>query len=205
MQILGTHHLAITTTRFDRLRDFYVGTLGLPVVGGFPEHEIVFIAAGSTAIELIGEPPASEAGCEAPEADDVRAARRGWHHLAWEVADLDAAFAELVARGVAVHSPPEDFPPEAPALRIAFLRDPDGNLFELVQRAAGHQLRRSVGGDAVAPGPADAAPDRSFRSRVTRPQADTSAQAPSSSRKPHCPSSNASTASTDEPARLSSR
>jgi hypothetical protein len=43
-----------------------------------------------------------------------------------------------VARGVDGHSPPEDFPAEElaaqrPRLRIAFLRDPDGNLLELVQ------------------------------------------------------------------------
>jgi hypothetical protein len=31
------------------------------------------------------------------------------------------------------HSPPEDFAPDSPSLRIAFLRDPDGNLLELVQ------------------------------------------------------------------------
>ena len=35
MRILGTHHVALTTTRFERLRAFYVESLGLPVVGGF--------------------------------------------------------------------------------------------------------------------------------------------------------------------------
>ena len=60
--------------------------------------------------------------------------RRGWQHLAWEVQNVDAAYADLVARGVAGHSPPEDFLADAPRLRIAFLQDPDGNLLELVQR-----------------------------------------------------------------------
>src|SRR5688572_23067393 len=127
MQILGTHHLALTTGRFELLRRFYVEQLGLPVVGGFPRQDIVFIQAGSTAIEIIGEdgPPAA---CPVD-----RARRDGWHHLAWEVADVDAAFAELVARGVPVHSSPESFPESSPTMRIAFLRDPDGNLLELVQ------------------------------------------------------------------------
>ena len=124
MRILGTHHLALTTGQFERLRRFYVETLGLPVVGGFPGHKIVFVAAGSTTIELIGE--------DGPDVGN-RARRAGWHHLAWEVEDVDAAFAELAARGVSVHSPPESFPPEAPTMRIAFLRDPDGNLLELIQ------------------------------------------------------------------------
>src|SRR4051812_37922088 len=101
MHILSTDHLAITTSRFDRLRHFYVETLGLPVVGGFPGHQIVFVAAGSTAIELIGEDDPLEAD---------RGQRQGWHHLAWEVEHVDAAFAELVAKGVQAHSPPEDFP-----------------------------------------------------------------------------------------------
>src|SRR5688572_28587870 len=127
MQILGTHHLALTTGRFELIRRFYVEQIGLPVIGGFPGLDIVFVAAGGTAIEIIGEN-----GESAPGPDD-RARRDGRHHLAWEVADVDAAFAELVARGVPVHSSPESFPESSPTMRIAFLRDPDGNLLELVQ------------------------------------------------------------------------
>ena len=127
MRILGTHHLALTTGRFERLRQFYVETLGLPVVGGFPGQEIVFVGAGSTAIEIIGEDVPRVAD------PDARASRHGWHHLAWEVEDVDATFAELTARGVPIHSPPEAFPESAPTMRIAFLSDPDGNLIELVQ------------------------------------------------------------------------
>ena len=126
MRILGTHHVAISTVSFDRMRTFYVETIGLPVVGGFPSHQIVFLDAGSTKIELIGE-------LTRGQASPTGFNRRGWQHLAWQVEDVDAAFAELTGRGVPVHSPPESFPPEAPILRIAFLRDPDGNLLELVQ------------------------------------------------------------------------
>jgi catechol 2,3-dioxygenase-like lactoylglutathione lyase family enzyme len=143
MRILGTHHVALTTTRFERLRDFYVETLGLPVVGGFPGQEILFIAAGTTAIELIGETSDDERERAADDRADrpavenrgtsYRARRTGWHHLAWEVDDVDEAYVELLARGVTPHSPPEDFPDDAPTMRIAFLQDPDGNLIELVQ------------------------------------------------------------------------
>jgi catechol 2,3-dioxygenase-like lactoylglutathione lyase family enzyme len=140
MRILSTHHLAITTSQFGRLRDFYERTLGLPVVGGFPGHDIVFIAAGTTTIELIGQDtPADDTAADEDATESTlaaRARRRGWHHLAWEVEDVDAAFAELAAAGVPVHSPPESFPPDAPTMRIAFLRDPDGNLLELVQPLA---------------------------------------------------------------------
>ena len=128
MRILSTHHVALITRDFARLRSFYVETLGLAVVGAFAGYLIVFLAAGSTTIELIEEEwPGSVA-------DGVDGAdRAGWNHLALEVEDVDAAYAELAARGIPFTVAPEDFPPEAPALRIAFLRDPDGNLVELVQ------------------------------------------------------------------------
>lgn len=54
-------------------------------------------------------------------------------NIALEVADIDAAYAALSARGVPFHISPEDFPPDAPAVRIAFCTDPDGNVIELLQ------------------------------------------------------------------------
>jgi glyoxylase I family protein len=131
MRIIRTHHVAITTSRLALLRAFYVELLGLPVVGGFPDHDIVFLDAGGTTIELIGEQPSAAAGDGT--GTNGRAGRLGWHHLALQVDDADAAYAELVAAGVAPHSAPESFPPANATLRIAFLRDPDGNLLELVQ------------------------------------------------------------------------
>jgi catechol 2,3-dioxygenase-like lactoylglutathione lyase family enzyme len=128
---LRVHHVAISTAHLERLRAFYVETLGLVVVGGFPEQQILFLDAGGVTLELVGETDAGHQGSDG-------FTRRGWQHLAWEVADVDAAYADLVARGVAGHSPPESFPPESPRLRIAFLRDPDGNLLEVVQPLAVH-------------------------------------------------------------------
>jgi catechol 2,3-dioxygenase-like lactoylglutathione lyase family enzyme len=122
MRIVGTHHVAISTPNFAQLREFYVETLGLPVVGGFLGHDILFIGAGSTPIELVGEEAAG---------DEV--GRNGWNHLAWEVEDVDETYSELSARGVHFSVPPEDFPPEAPTMRIAFFQDPDGNLLELIR------------------------------------------------------------------------
>jgi catechol 2,3-dioxygenase-like lactoylglutathione lyase family enzyme len=126
---MRVHHFAVSTSQFKRLCAFYVETLGLAVVGGFPEQRITFLDAGGTIVEIVGE---SDTGLPSP----VGFERRGWQHLAWEVDDVDAAYADLLARGVAGHSSPEDFPSESPRLRIAFLRDPDGNLLELVQPMA---------------------------------------------------------------------
>jgi glyoxylase I family protein len=119
---MRAHHVAIVTPSLARLRAFYVDSLGLPEIGGFPEHGIIFVGAGALSIELI-----EQAGVSLADRPG------GWHHLALEVADVDRRCAELSARGVPFHSPPEDFPPEAPAMRIAFCRDPDGNVVELLQ------------------------------------------------------------------------
>jgi glyoxylase I family protein len=124
MRITGTHHVALVTPNFARLREFYTGTLGLPVVGGFPGHNIIFIAAGGTTIELEEQEPAPPAG---------PAAGRGWQHLAFAVEDVEASYAELAALGVPFTVPPMDFPEDAPVVRTAFFTDPDGNTLELIQ------------------------------------------------------------------------
>ena len=126
MRIIGTHHVAISTPDLARLRAFYVETLGLPVLGGFTGQDIIFVGSGGMAIEIIGE---GTPGLARPDGFD----RRGWQHLAWQVEDVDAAYAELSARGIAFRVPPEDFPELSPTMRIAFFEDPDGNLLELVQ------------------------------------------------------------------------
>lgn len=122
LHVLTTHHIALSTAHFDRLRAFYTETLGLPVLGGFPEQRILFLDAGTTAIEL-----AEEMEVAAP------ISARGWAHVALEVADVDAAYATLCACGVPFSVPPEDFPRDTPVMRIAFCTDPDGNVIELLQ------------------------------------------------------------------------
>ena len=125
MHIRSTHHVAVSTPNLARLSAFYTEALGLPVIGGFPGHQITFIGAGDTAIELVEE-----------DLSNGSIRHGGWDHVAFEVDDVDTAFAELSARGVLFHVPPEGFPPEAPTMRIAFFRDPDGNVIELIQPLA---------------------------------------------------------------------
>jgi glyoxylase I family protein len=122
VQITHTHHIALLTPDFARCRDFYVNTLGLPLIGGFPGRNIIFVDAGSTAIEIVENTQATPATATVP-----------WNHLALEVADVDAAYAALSTQGVPFHVAPKDFPEEAPSVRIAFFKDPDGNVLELVQ------------------------------------------------------------------------
>jgi catechol 2,3-dioxygenase-like lactoylglutathione lyase family enzyme len=121
MLIVSAHHVALYTADFAQLRDFYVETLELPIRGAFRGYNIVFLGAGETTIELV------------EDENTQQGITGGWNHLAWEVADLDQTYAELTARGVSFHVPPENFPPENPSMRIAFFTDPDGNVLELIQ------------------------------------------------------------------------
>lgn len=121
MKITGTHHVALCTPNYAALREFYLTTLGLPLVGGFPGRNIIFIAAGDTTIELI------------ERNEPVQLARQGWAHFAFQVENIDATAAELKAKGISFHVEPKSFPDHAPSVRIAFFKDPDGNELELVQ------------------------------------------------------------------------
>ena len=121
MRIVSAHHIALYTAHFKQLRDFYVETLRLPIRGEFAGYNILFLGAGDTTIELVEDEHAQQGIVG------------GWNHLAWEVENLDQTYAELTARGVSFHVPPEGFPPENPSMRIAFFTDPDGNVLELIQ------------------------------------------------------------------------
>lgn len=125
MQISGTHHVAIMTHNLEALRHFYVDLLGLQVVGNVKRTDIniLFVSAGDTAIELVER--------KTPEAP--RRGGDGWDHIAFEVADLEQAVAELQQQGVAFHTLPRDFPTERPHFRLAFCKDPDGNDVEFIQ------------------------------------------------------------------------
>lgn len=61
-------------------------------------------------------------------ADDRPVSSLGYSHVAFEVEDIDAAFARAVALGARPHGPPEDLG----LAKAAYLRDPDGNVIELI-------------------------------------------------------------------------
>lgn len=121
MHILGAHHIALKTANYVALREFYTTIIGLPVVGGFAGRNIIFLDLAGTTIELI------------EDTDTSALATRGWHHLAFEVADCDAAAAELRGHGIGFSMEPTSVPAAAPVTRIAFFADPDGNVLELYQ------------------------------------------------------------------------
>jgi catechol 2,3-dioxygenase-like lactoylglutathione lyase family enzyme len=119
MQLKATHHIALVTRNFSALEAFYTETLGFPVTRRWDDVPIIFIDIGSTTIELIGRDTAPAAESK-PGAFD---------HLAFHVADVDAAYQELLDKGVRIRSEPRDFK----EVRFCFFFDPDGNVLELVE------------------------------------------------------------------------
>lgn len=113
-------HVGITVpaVAFREARGFYGGVLGLPELSA-SEHALVY---------GLGRPGSLELHVIAGEPADPRAE----HHFALEVDDLDAARALLEAAG---HTP-EEARPVGGRSRF-FVRDPFGNLIELLTPRSG--------------------------------------------------------------------
>lgn len=137
MADLTAHHVGITVSDLDRAVAFYTDTFDLDVlarfeVGGaaFADAVDVSDATGSFAhldadgirIELVEYDPAGESG------DPPALNRPGAVHLGLSVDDLDAFYAGL--DGVETLSRPQT---TESGTRILFVRDPEGNLVEVLE------------------------------------------------------------------------
>jgi catechol 2,3-dioxygenase-like lactoylglutathione lyase family enzyme len=128
------HHVGLSVADLDAEQHWYQHNLGLNEViervelRDPPVRTVVLRAPSGLRLELIelaGSEPASTN-------DPLEAARiQTYGHLALDVSDLDTAFAELVAAGANPVSPPA--PGASPGVHFAYVRDPEGNLLELIQ------------------------------------------------------------------------
>ena len=128
MRILGTHHVAVICSDYERSKAFYTGVLGLEVVSEVyraarDSYKLDLRLSDGTQIELFSfpDPPGRPSY---PEACGLR-------HLAFAVADLAAAVAHLAEHGVAVEPVRLD---EHTGKRFTFFADPDGLPLELYER-----------------------------------------------------------------------
>ena len=81
-------------------------------------------------VELLHRPGSLAGGKPGTPAE--AALRDGYGHVAFDVADLEAAFDLAVARGARPVMPP--CPSPEAGVRMAFVADPEGNLVELLHR-----------------------------------------------------------------------
>ncbi len=131
------HHVGVTVADLDRAVAFYAETFDLDVVAEFSvggdafaeavavdgaAAEFAHLDAGDAVIELVAYEPAGE-----PGADPVLN-RPGAAHLGLSVDDVEAFYEDL-ADDVETLSPPRT---TASGTTVLFVRDPEGNLIEVL-------------------------------------------------------------------------
>jgi len=135
-------HVGIVVRDMDRNLRFWRDVMGLKVAADFWEqgefietvqalrgvklHMIKLTAPDESMVELLhdeGHPT------EAPERNAL--CDRGIRHIAFTVADVEAAWHTMVAEKCEVLSKPVSSPDRK--ARLFFARDPEGNLLELVE------------------------------------------------------------------------
>ena len=131
--LLGFEHVGMAVADMDRSVGFYRDLLGLKLI--LRKHDartgtdVAFLDAGGGQLELL----APAAGL-AP-AEDLPPTQAGVRHITFTVDDVDTTFADLIAAGVVPLESPRDANTRELLSRVAFVRDPDGIIVELVSRA----------------------------------------------------------------------
>jgi methylmalonyl-CoA epimerase len=125
---LSLDHTAITVSDIEQAVSFYRDVLGCQVLGEIVQDggnfTIVYLQAGEARIELFHF--AEEGRGVDPSLTDKDL---GFKHIAFRIKDIDAVAAALKSRGVVFKLEPFD---ATGGVRIAFFKDPDGNLIELI-------------------------------------------------------------------------
>lgn len=133
MQVMKLDHIGIAVEKIDAALPVWEGILGLPLHGTeeVAEQKVrtAFMPVGDTEIELL-----ESTDPEGPIGKFIAAKGQGVQHLAFRVADIDAALAELKAKGVRLIDETPRY--GAGGARIAFLhpKATGGVLVELCQR-----------------------------------------------------------------------
>lgn len=122
-----THILVVSDPA--RSRDFWVGVLGAELYREYGGTSVVLRFAGTWLLLVSGGGPTPDKPgvVFAPPADPAQVS----HALTLRVADCQASYEALQARGAVFLAPPHDWGGEI----RCFLRDPDGHLVELSQTA----------------------------------------------------------------------
>jgi len=138
MTTLAAHHVGITVTDLDRAVEFYRDTFGLAVLDRFTVSgesfstgvgvpgatgQFAHLDADGARVELVEyDPEGADAAAESVN-------QAGAKHLGLGVDDLDA-FYDGLADDVETLSEPQT---TASGTRILFVRDPEGNLVEVLE------------------------------------------------------------------------
>lgn len=124
-------HLGIAVKNLEEAREFYRSVFGLessePIIGGDGTIKVSMVEVGGVLIELL-----QPAGNEGVMAKFLEKRGEGFHHICYEVEDINAEVASLKAAGIEVLS---EVKPGAEGMSV-FLhpRGTHGVLVELVEK-----------------------------------------------------------------------
>ncbi len=124
-------HLGIAVKNLEEAREFYRSVFGLessePIIGGDGTIKVSMVAVGDVLIELL-----QPAGNEGVMAKFLEKRGEGFHHICYEVEDINAEIASLKAAGIEVLG---EVKPGAEGMSV-FLhpRGTHGVLVELVEK-----------------------------------------------------------------------
>jgi methylmalonyl-CoA/ethylmalonyl-CoA epimerase len=133
MKLEKLDHIGIAVEKIDEALPFWEGMLGLPLHGTEEVKEqkvrTAFLPLGDSEVELL-----ESLDAEGPIAKFIAAKGQGIQHIAFKVGDIDAALAELKAKGLRLIDETPRY--GAGGARIAFLhpKATGGVLIELCER-----------------------------------------------------------------------
>ncbi len=125
MQLNAPDYVVLIVEELDRALRFYTEVLGLRL--GHRSGEYAQLETGATRLALYTRSAMSTILSKPLQAPSSSAPG---FEIGFKVAEVDAAFGELVARGAAPAVPPTD---RFWGQRTAYIRDPDDHLIELAQ------------------------------------------------------------------------
>lgn len=130
------HHVAVRTTNLAEAKAFYVDTLDFRVIAewDFADEKLAYLAPPTDDhfyIEVLGggNTLPTEVRPYTDLGDSLK--YRGYHHFCLTVTSVDETVAKLRSRGVTIVADPFVLP--AISRKLAFFRDPFGNLIELAE------------------------------------------------------------------------
>jgi lactoylglutathione lyase len=120
-------HTHITTPEPDKIIDFYTNVMGAKII-----KEQQSIGLRLVDVDLGGVPVRISSGTGADK--DWTGLRHGLHHIGLQVDNMDEFIAKMRANDVEIVTEP--FQPN-PAIKAAFIKGPDGVLYEIIEKSEG--------------------------------------------------------------------
>jgi glyoxylase I family protein len=132
------HHTALRAEDVEACKNWLTTVLGFRVEREFQfaGNDVVWLSPGGAKapiIELVGGPVENERPLPETVLDVLKLS--GWHHLCLQVRNIEECMSDLRRRGVKILIDVTDVVPEVGVEKVAFITDPWGNVYELLQLA----------------------------------------------------------------------